>query len=130
MSICYVTRQPMTLQTAIEDLEAWGCVVEPSDENDENGVTVLDPDGNCLHLTGGSHVILSANPVTGFMTTCPTGIEDETRYVRGKAYGLLDNDPTMMVEILDMAAEGEEDFEEIMSQMFPWPEEAEDEATS
>jgi len=61
------------------------------------------------------------------MTTRPTGIEDETTYVRGKAYGLSENDPTMMADLIDMAVEGEEDFEEIMSQIFPWMEEDEDE---
>lgn len=94
----------MTLKTAIKRLEAWGCRVEPPDENHENCVTVLDSDGNSLHLTG---------------------TDDETTWILGKAYGLIDNDPTMMVDILDMAGEGEEDYEEIM-----WPEEAEDEATS
>ena len=111
MSACFVTRRPMDIETAIELLQEWGCTVEPPDENYENEVTVVDPDGNCLHLT------------------C---IEDETEtpWVRGKAYGLIHNDPTLMVYILDMAGEGEEDYEEIISQLLLWPEEAENEAMS
>ena len=94
----------MSLETAIELLKEWGCTVEPQLFR-ENWVTVFDPDRNFLHLTG---------------------IEDETPRVFGKAYGLIDNDPTMMADILDTAAEGEEDFEEIMG----WEEEDEDEAAS
>jgi hypothetical protein len=127
MSVCYVTRQPMNLTTAIELLEAEGCVVKLSDNNDENWVTAVDPDGNFLHLTGGSQTLVCINRALGMMTTRPTGIEDETTYVRGKAYGLSENDPTMMADLIDMAVEGEEDFEEIMSQIFPWMEEDEDE---
>jgi len=47
----------MNLKTAIELLEAEGCVVQLSD-NDENWVTAADPDGNFLHLTGGSQTLV------------------------------------------------------------------------
>src|ERR1051326_1853815 len=126
MSVCYVTRQPMYLKTAIELLEAEGCVVQLSD-NDENWVTAVDPDGNFLHLTGGSQTLVCINRALGMMTTRPTGIEDETTYVRGKAYGLSENDPTMMADLMDMAVEAEAAFEEIILQIFPWIEEDEDE---
>jgi hypothetical protein len=94
----------MDLDCAIELLKECGCTVEPH-EYRENWVTVVDTDGNFLHLTG---------------------IEDEAPRVLGKAYGLIDNDPTMMTDTLDMTGEGEEDYEEIMGFL----EEDEDEATS
>ena len=104
MSVCYITRGFMDLECAIELLKECGCTVEPH-EYRENWVTVVDTDGNFLHLTG---------------------IEDEAPRVLGKAYGLIDNDPTMMTDTLDMTGEGEEDYEEIMGFL----EEDEDEATS
>src|ERR1051326_9291085 len=74
----------MDLECAIELLKECGCTVEPH-EYRENWVTVVDPDGNFLHLTG---------------------IEDEAPRVLGKAYGLIDNDPTMMADTLEMTGEG------------------------
>lgn len=117
----------MTLATAVERLKPWGCTVETSNENDVNTVMMVDPDGNYLHLTGGSHAILGANDTT--MVTRPTGIEDETTRVVGKAYGLSHNDPTAMAHILDMAVEGEVDYEGIMNQICQWLDESEDEPT-
>ena len=92
MSVCFVTRGLWDLECAIELLKECGCTVEPH-EHRQNWVTVVDPDGNFLHLTE---------------------IDHETPRVFGKAYGLSDNDPTMMTDILDMTGEGEEDYEEIM----------------
>ena len=109
----------MTLEKAVATLKAWGCTVDQSDEDDKHTVTMVDPAGNDLHLKRGSYTIVAADPDKGTFMIRRTDNEDETTHVEGKAYGLSNNDPEFMATILDMAWEGDDDYQEIMEQLYP-----------
>ena|SRR5437763_91510 len=102
MSHGYITRQPMTLEQAVERLKQWGCTVKPN----ERWVEMIDPNGNFLLLSESG--------------------SDEGTWVEGLSRHHHVNDPKMMATILDMVDEGSYEFQEVMEQLYPCLAEEED----